>query len=62
MFVPRETAYLLLNLILRKYFFYHYKKIDSKTRKITQLCQLNLLIIDYPTKLEKDTNWYMLKK
>ncbi len=28
---------------------YPYEKNDSKTRKITQLCQLNLLIIDYPT-------------
>ena len=26
----------------------HYEKYDTKTRKIMQLCQLNLLTIDYP--------------
>ena len=31
---------------------HHYEKYDNKTRKITQLCQLNLLTIDYPTKRE----------
>ncbi len=46
----------------KSYIIHHYKKIDSKTRKITQLCQLNLLSIDYATNLEKCTNWYTLKK
>ena len=27
---------------------HQYEKFDSKTRKIMQLCQLNLLTIDYP--------------
>ena len=61
--MPRKHANLLRKFNnFNKIFFCRYEKIDSKTRKITQLCQLNLLSIDYPTKLEKGTNWYMLKK
>ena len=32
---------------------HHYEKIDNKTGKIPQLCQINLLSIDYRTKLKK---------
>jgi hypothetical protein len=31
----------------------HYEKNDNKTGKITQLCQINLLSIDYRTNLKK---------
>ena len=43
---------ILNNLFLQ---IHPYEKNDSKTRKITQLCQLNLLSIDYPNKREKCT-------
>ena len=50
MIVPKNH---LMNFYLILFLTCHYEKNDSKTRKITQFCQLNLLTIDYPTKMEK---------